>query len=315
MTRNEEITDASDADTADFPIQKTSADRLSADDRQQPLHVVVGALSHCGKVRSNNQDHFAVVRRTRTSDVLLSNIPLHDLQRIEEHAHALIVADGMGGHSHGELASRIAIQAIWDLAPQLTKWIMKLNQYELEETRQRIDAYAHYVQRRLREQATADRRLSVMGTTLTTAYVMDRDAIIANVGDSRAYLLRGGTAIQVTRDHTVAQELIDHGVPATEVQSFRARLTRCFASDGDDVTADVFHVVLRPDDGLLLCTDGLTNMISDSEIASIAGSHQDVQTTCQVLVEAALEKGGTDNVTVVMLRVTKDYADSSSSAA
>ncbi len=190
MAQDNKPISAHDSDTADYPFRVDSADRLFADASQPPVEVAIGGLSHCGKVRANNQDHFAVVRRTRSSDVMLSNIPLDDLQRIEEYAYALIVADGMGGHAHGELASRIAIQAIWELAPQLTKWIMKLNPHELKETRQRVDAYATYVQSKLREYAQADRRLAGMGTTLTTAYVMNRDAIIANVGDSRAYLLR-----------------------------------------------------------------------------------------------------------------------------
>ncbi len=110
-------------------------------------------------------------------------------------------------------------------------------------------------------------------------------------------------AIQVTRDHTVAQQLIDQGVPAAEVDWFRAQLTRCFASDGDQVSADLFHLPLQPGDSLLLCTDGLTNMITDAEIASIAGQQPHVQQACQSLVGAALENGGKDNVTVVMLRV------------
>jgi protein phosphatase len=140
-----------------------------------------------------------------------------------------------------------------------------------------------------------------MGTTLTGAYVIGLDAFIAHVGDSRAYLYRERALTRLTSDHTLAQEMLDAGLPAPEAK--RHVLTNVLGGAKRDVRIDFHHVQLRDGDRLLFCSDGLTEMVADERIASLLAENVDPQAACQVLIDAALANGGRDNVTAVVANV------------
>jgi serine/threonine protein phosphatase PrpC len=259
-----------------------------------------GAASHVGLRRPNNEDHYAVVQRSRARKILLTNVETAGLALPDDEAYVLIVADGMGGQGFGELASELVLRIGWELAGAAPFWVMKFNPELLPKIREKVAAYGRQIQQELREYAEADPELAGMGTTWTCGYVMGSDAIVAHVGDSRAYLYRDGTLRQLTRDHTFAQTLKDVGVPPEETAQYKHLLVNSFGAHPEEVKIDVEHVPLQDGDRLLLCSDGLTDMVGDDEItATLVGDHG-AQAACDALIAHALRNGGKDNVTVIV---------------
>jgi len=268
------------------------------------VKVDIAALSHQGHVRSNNEDHFLVTRLGRTLETMITSLPERDAPKLaEEVNYVMIVADGMGGHAAGEVASRMALSAIVSLALDIPDWILKLNEEYAREIEDRTRARIREVGALLVKEAARDPALSGMGTTLTSARSLGRDLQITHVGDSRAYLFRSGRLHRLTRDHTYAQLLVDLGrLPSTDQADPRHRhiLTNALGGSDRDVKVDIDLMKLDDGDRVLLCSDGLTEMVDDKTIAAILagapGSHQ----ACEVLVDRALDNGGRDNITVIV---------------
>ena len=270
-----------------------------------PVKVDVGAMSHPGKRRPNNEDHYGVVRRCRSRDVLLTNLPDGFLPHSEDVSYALAVADGIGGAAFGELASMLALRTAWDLTTSAFKWPFRLNETEAHDITEALEVYGQLMHRRVVEQGRAEPHTAGMGTTLTGAVTVGREVFIAHIGDSRAYLFRDGSLERLTRDHTMAQQMVDAGVIASVSHASRLMqhmLVNCLGGNRDEVEVDVSRVQLDDGDRLLLCTDGLSDMVSDDEIAQILNSRPAPQDACQALVDMALDHGGKDNVTVVLAR-------------
>jgi protein phosphatase len=278
------------------PISEGSAGKYQA--ATPTVRVEFGATTHTGKVRENNEDHFAVVRRTRSREVLLTNVA--DVIFPDDHAYTLVVADGVGGRGFGELASEFVLRFGWELAGQATSWLMKFEETNWEEIRARVKSYVSRIHAALQEHALSHPQLLGMGTTWTCLYVMGKDAVLAHVGDSRAYAFRQGGLRQLTHDHTFAQALIDRGVPTEETGPFRHILTNSLAARTEAVHPEIDHVPLCHGDRLLLCTDGLTDMVSDDDIAATLRSIAQPQAASDALVHLALQNGGRDNVTVIL---------------
>jgi len=271
-----------------------------------PVRVAFGGRSHTRKVRPNNEDHFMVVRRQRRRDLLLGNLPPEDFATPPEDAYVIVVADGMGGAAFGELASFLALQVGWETGLRDVKWTHKVDRTELAELMRKAEAYYDEIDRALIEHTRLHPRLVGMGTTLTLAYTIGTEAIIAHAGDSRAYRhRRDGTLERLTRDHTLAQELADFGaIRPEEVERHRLRhvLTNCLGGPGPGVDPDIAHVRLADGDGLLLCTDGLSDLVTDAEIAETLSAVADPDAACAALLDRALDRGGRDNITVVLGR-------------
>ncbi len=278
-----------DEDTvADFPAY-ISDDPVVAESIEK-LGIDIGALTHRGRVRMNNEDQFAVVRRTRNGLVLASSLAAEDLDVAQEqHAWLLAVADGLGGQTAGEVASATAIRTIIDFASGMSSWIMRPAGGDLrDDIAQRVDLYANAIQREMQRQSAANPGLAGMATTMTAAYIFDNMALVVNVGDSRSYLIRPNNEIyQITRDHTVAQEMRDRGYPYNLTRPYRSMVTRTFSTDGDAVSVDLFQLTVDAGDQLLLCTDGLTDMLSDEAILGIANAGSSAKNSCEQLVTAA----------------------------
>jgi len=267
------------------------------------LQFTFGGATHVGNVRASNDDHFAIVRRRRSSELVLSDIAEADLPLAEDSAYGIIVADGIGGSRFGELASRLAIQTMFELAGQATSWVTKFTDMQAQQIQQRVDAYVKRMQSTLRESMNADPALAGMGTTWTSAHLMPPYALIVHIGDSRAYKLRDGNLRRITRDDTMAQALIDAGISPDNVRKLGNILLNSLGGETDDVTAQVRQIYLQPGDRLLVCTDGLTDMVTDRQIESMLQSHADPQAACDALINAALAAGGKDNVTVALAAV------------
>ena len=269
-------------------------------------HVEVGALSHVGRVRATNQDHFLVARFDRQMSALLTNLPEGYIpERYADAGYGLLVADGMGGQAGGEVASRTAISALVDLALRTHDWIMRIDEDSAREVLARMDQRIQQVEQTLIDMARTDATLSGMGTTMTLACSIGADLFITHLGDSRAYLLRQGRLHRLTRDHTIAQALADAGAISPEsVDSHPMRhvLTHVIGTKGEKAQAELGMLRLIDGDEVLLCSDGLTEMVTDEAIAGALQKRGSAADACKALIDMALDAGGRDNVTVVLAR-------------
>ena len=301
----ESIPDRESSDTGEYVAFEESVARFFEEEPRTAVRVEFGALSHRGLVRHDNEDHYFVVRRRRVRDVLLSNLPVERLNQAEQEAYSLLVADGLGGHAFGELASYLALRTAWDLGGNEIKWAVKMNRRESDELKLKAAVLFGLLDRALQSAAKAQPQLAGMGTTLTVCYTTGPELFVLHAGDSRAYLYRGGALRRLTRDHTVAQEMIDAGMAEPEsdaVRSERHVLTNYVG--GGSVKVDFEHHRLAQSDRLLLCTDGLTDLVSEGEIAALLKAHPTPKDACTALVDRALDCGGFDNITVVLANYT-----------
>jgi protein phosphatase len=255
-------------------------------------------------VRENNEDHFMVVRRRRSRTLMMSNLPEGYLpESADDDAYLIIVADGLGGEAFGEMASMLALRTAWDLGTSEIKWTLSVSEKEVEELKEKAEVYFRLIDKALIQQARVKPEVAGMGTTMTAAYTVGANAFVFHVGDSRAYLVREGKLRQLTKDHTVAQKLVDQGALAPEAlgaSSFRHMLTNCVGCSKAGLNVDVRHARLINGDKLLLCSDGLTDMVDEETIAEILATQGSPDEACRGLVDAALDRGGRDNVTVVL---------------
>jgi serine/threonine protein phosphatase PrpC len=268
------------------------------------IRLDVAAETHPGHRRANNEDHFFVTRLGRTLQTLLTSLPAGDVpEHTEEVNYVMVVADGMGGHAAGEVASRMAISALVSLALDVPDWIFKVDHAHAPEIERRARAWIQEVGAMLVERGRRDAALQGMGTTLTAVRSFGRDLLITHVGDSRAYLLRAGALHRLTRDHTYAQQLIDAGqlAPADVATSGVGHvLTNALGGSAAAVHVDTWRLELDDGDRLLLCSDGLTDLVDDPTIARILGEAPRSADACSRLVQQALDNGGRDNVTVIV---------------
>lgn len=300
-------------DTAELPIQREAEAREPAGASAR-VELDVAALSDQGKVRKNNEDHFIVARFDRTMRTLLTNLPAGEVpERSAETVYGMLVADGVGGAVGGETASRSAISTLMDLVIETPDWIMRLDDPLAQEVLKRMEDRFQKVREVLVALAKKDPSLGGMATTMTLACSLGPELLIAHVGDSRAYAVQGGELKRLTRDQTMAQSLADAGaITPDEVARHPARhiLTGALATRGAFA-----HVQLRRsrvDDGdqILLCSDGLTEMVPEDAIAGVLRAPGPSSDACRALVDLALEAGGKDNVTVVLgrYRIPKEAA-------
>jgi protein phosphatase len=267
------------------------------------VRVEVGALTHTGKVRPNNEDQFFVARLTKSLEVLTTSLPAgHVPAQAALEGYVMLVADGIGGAAGGERASTVVVEEAREHILHTARWFYRMDDPDEEVRRRRLRETLERIDRRLIEEADRDPTLAGMGTTLTAASSVGADLFIVHVGDSRAYLSHADRLVQLTRDHTLAQRLVEAGVLAPEeAQSSRLRNVLTNALGGQlGVHADVYNLRLSDGDRLLLCSDGLTDMVPDDRIAEVLRGHPDPDGACAALIEAALAGGGKDNVTVVV---------------
>jgi len=251
------------------------------------MKIMPFGLSDVGRKRSHNEDTF-----------LLS-----------EELNLFIVADGMGGHSGGELASRMSVQSIEEVIRSLTSdpeatVISGVNTDEAE-CGDQLRYAIEIASKKIYDRAKFDTSLKGMGTTTVAALFKDGKIHVANVGDSRAYMFRDKKMSQVTTDHSLVNEQIKAGlITKSDAKSHKLKniITRSVGYT-EEVDIDVHSFDVKMGDKFLLCTDGLTNMVDDKTIEKIVGDHP-IKDSCYKLVEKANENGGDDNVSVVLLVVT-----------
>jgi protein phosphatase len=267
------------------------------------VRVEIAARTEVGKVRPNNEDQYLVARLVKVLEVLATSLPDDPRPALPDpEGYLMLVADGIGGSAGGERASALAVEAAKTHVLRTAKWFFRLDDPDEEVRIRRLRETLEELDRRIIAEAEADPSLHGMGTTLTTASSIGAEAFIVHVGDSRAYLFRQGRLKQVTQDHTFAQFLLETGyLRPEEVRTHRARHVLTNALGGHrGVRAEMHKLHLADGDRLLLCTDGLTDLVEDEAIAEILRLRPRAEEACGALVDVALERGGKDNVTVVV---------------
>ena len=282
-------------------VVSTEAQDLAFD---APVVVDAFGLSDTGHVRASNEDHFLIARIGRYFETVGTSLPDGEVpERADEAGYALIVADGMGGHAAGELASRITIRELVRLALALPDWVVRLDDGTVEKATERSEQRITEAHRTLMAKGRREPGLKGMGSTVTAVRNLGRMLQIAHVGDSRAYLLRGGRLTRLTRDHTYVQMLVDCGRLSREEaaeSSSRHVLVNAVGGVNDSVRVDVEHLPLENGDRVLLCSDGLSDLVNDDAIRAELLEATTAEEACRGLVERALAAGGRDNVTAVV---------------
>jgi serine/threonine protein phosphatase PrpC len=246
-----------------------------ADEEMSPMKATAAAATDIGLVRDHNEDAH------------LSNEPLY------------IVADGMGGHLGGEVASSIALETV-------SSAFAENGAEGLADAVRRANTAVF-------ERSSSDPEVAGMGTTITVAVQVGARLRLAHVGDSRAYLFRAGRLQQYTDDHTLVGEMVRDG-SLTEQQARthprRSILSRALGT-GPDIVVDELEIELGDGDRLLLCSDGLNAMIDDAAIGDILAAQSEPQVVADALVAAAKRAGGSDNITVIVVDFSDDHDDES----
>jgi len=249
-----------------------------------------GRATDVGRMRSLNQDSLLVIESNRV------------LQSINNPIGIYVVADGMGGHSAGEVASMTIVNTIarktyGELLPA-TLNIKDTIEYE-QWLRNAVQEANHEVFK-IHQDTGSD-----LGSTLVAALIVEDKAIIANVGDSRAYLIKKNTITQITTDHSLVERLVATGQITREEARYHHQRNVIYRTMGDDshVDIDINIFKLEMNDKLLLCSDGLSGMITDEKMLQIVSQSKSPQTACKGLIDAANEAGGDDNITVIIIEI------------
>jgi protein phosphatase len=268
----------------------------------------VYGLTHVGKVRKVNQDHFLICSLKR--DLIPVSTSLPDVSGLggspERLAFLAMVADGVGGGPMGEEASRLAVESITDYVAQCTRcYYAAVTTDEKEFTAALADA-ALQSHTAVAERARTDPERRGMATTLTLWIGVWPDVYLLQVGDSRCYMLRGDTLTQISRDQTMAQEMVDQGLlPAAQAAATRWSNVLSSSIGGSQTMPVVTHLQNDWDTVWMLCSDGLTRHVSDDRIRERLRSMTSARQAAEALLQDALDGGGSDNITIIVGRAFK----------
>lgn len=281
----------------------TAPDTVQAVPR--PLAVRAFGLSHPGRVRANNEDVFVVGELARTLLVRHTNVPRPDETHSRHRGHVFLVADGVGGNEAGEVASRLGADSVEEFLLNTFRRLAVVPSPDGQAALGELQAALRRADARLFDEADRHPEWRGMGTTLTMAVVSGRRLFVAHAGDSRCYLHSGGVLRQLTTDHTFAAEMVRSGLITRSQQEhhpWRHVVTNLLGGSEHGVRAEVHLLDLHSGDVLLVCTDGLFDMVPDDAIAGVLAAGADPEAACRRLIDAANENGGADNITAVVAR-------------
>jgi protein phosphatase len=278
-----------------------------ADTRLRPgphatLAVRSFGLTDRGRVRATNEDQFLIALLAKSLHVQRTSLPHPDVQQSTDRSYLFVVADGMGGHAGGEKASALAIDSVETFVLEAFKWFAQFKGGEQDEVLADFQSALALANARVHAEADRHPELRGMGTTLTLAYSLNDVLFVAHVGDTRCYLHRRGVLYRLTRDHTLVEDMVRRGVlqpEEAEGHCWRHVITNAVGANSPEVRVEVHRLSLEAGDCILLCSDGLTDLVADEEIAATLQTQDDPEAACHRLVARANEAGGHDNVTVV----------------
>lgn len=269
------------------------------------LMVKAFGITDCGKVRATNEDQFLIAELSKAMRVWQTSLPEPKLQVAEERAHLFLVADGMGGHQAGERASTIVVAAIEQFTLNTFKWFFEADQTGAQRVLAQFQSAVHQADAQILAAATDRPDLSGMGTTVTMAFQLGAQLCIVHAGDSRAYLYRDGELHQLTDDHTLVADLVRSGALRQDQvagHNLRHVITNVVGGDELGVTVEARAFEVQAGDRLLLCSDGLTEMVTNQAIAATLDAEPLPEGAATRLLTQANDGGGRDNITVVIAR-------------
>jgi protein phosphatase len=261
--------------------------------------------SNVGLIRHDNQDSF-MIANLETGDIATMSAPA--VVSVHTAPFILIVADGVGGAASGALASSIATEIILS---ELHRWWHKVPKRTPESIEAALKRGIDVANKAIYQKSNSSPEHHGMGTTTTLALILDGEAFIAQVGDSRAYLVRKGVAKQITKDQSFVQRLIDAGrmTQKEAAQSEHRNIILQALGPEEKVVTDLYRSKLENDDFLVLCSDGLSNQVSAEDIGRITRGAGRPEEICEALIEEAMHTGAPDNVTVIAARLRTPEAD------
>ncbi len=269
--------------------------------------VNIQAMTDVGRSRTHNEDNFIVCPDLGAKRWYLSSDP----ETLSPKGCLLVVADGMGGANAGEIASALAVETIKQTFDGLAIE-ENLQENQIQEYLQQAILAAHHAIVAASNQNPA---YAGMGTTVVVAWVFQQRAVFGWVGDSRAYVYRKGSGLQLlTDDHSLVWELVKAGKltpDEADVHPNNNIITQSLGNEAQPPAPEFTSCTLQPADRLLLCSDGLNNMLSHKSIEKIVGEGGDLTKACQKLIQYANEEGGTDNITVLALELLENQAKKS----
>lgn len=287
-------------------VSKEKAE-VAAGRRPRDDEIEVYGLTHPGKVRTENQDHFLVGNLRGRLKVRISSLPVDDRLPIEEErvASFMMVADGVGGGQKGEQASRLALEEVAQYITGSASCYFRSDDNEGDFVHA-LEKAARKIHDSLRERAAEDPETAGMATTLTMLIGVWPWSYLLQVGDSRYYRYANGVLTQISHDQTVAQALVDQGILTPALSAMSPLANVLSSSIGGPQTAPVVtRIPISWENVHLLCSDGLTRHVSDERIAERLGAMKSAKQACEQLLQDALDGGGTDNITVLVGRVVR----------
>jgi protein phosphatase len=279
---------------------------------RRALTVNAFGLTDKGRVRDSNEDQFLSAELTKGMRIWQTSLAEPKRQLGIERGHLFLVADGMGGHSAGEQASALAVAAVEQFTLNTFKWFFDADEPEARRVLAQFEMALRHADARILEESIEHPELRGMGTTLTMAFHLDEQLCVVHVGDSRAYIYGDNALYQLTHDDTVMAELVRQGALEPEqIAGHRLRhvITNVVGGSEAVVHVEAHALEVHAGDRLLLCSDGLTNMVPDAAIASILAAETDSERACAELVAQANAAGGRDNITVLIARFDAADAD------
>jgi protein phosphatase len=288
--------------------QDGGAHATAAHRRPTDREIDVHGLTHLGKVRAENQDHFLIASLRKMVDVHGTSLPtVHQLPiRSTQLAFLAMVADGVGGGAAGEAASRLAVETVTEYVAQSMRCCYAADTQDEQAFLVALEDAAMQCHANVLRRAEEDPELEGMATTLTVWLGVWPRGYLLQVGDSRCYVLRDGRLTQISRDQTMAQELVDQGV-LQRTEAFNTRWAHVLSSSigGRQTAPTVTRMDQDWDNVGLLCSDGLTKHVSDERIRERLANMTSAKQACEALLQDALEDGGSDNITIIVGRTVR----------
>jgi serine/threonine protein phosphatase PrpC len=266
------------------------------------VNVDVFGMTDTGKVRKVNEDQFLVASMHKVMEIEQTSLPKQAREHLDSGAMArlFLVADGVGGSAAGEEASGLAVETVAGYVTNSMRCFYQLDKQMEDDLMSELESSVQKSHAMVQSAAAKAPDYAGMATTLTVVHVLWPTVYIVQVGDSRCYRLRDGVLTQLTKDQTMAQHLIEEGVLTPE-NADQSRWSHMLSSAvGKEIAPATSKDELQAGDSLVLCTDGLTKHVSNEGIVRHVSSAESAQDACERLVSAALEDGGSDNVTVVV---------------
>jgi PPM family protein phosphatase len=264
-------------------------------------------LTDVGRRRAANEDHFLIADLNKSLRIHGTSLKIDDETRIYggSQGKLMVVADGMGGEAEGERASTIAVDQVATYVLNSLGWCFRLEEDSELDFQEHLKEALKSCQECIHTASLANPEMRSMGTTMTMAYIVWPRAFIVHVGDSRCYSFSNGRLQQITSDHTMAAVLAKSGRMSPEEARHSPMgnvLVNVLGGKSDELSVDVVKLTLGVGDALLLCTDGLYDMVPDDMLQSVLASETSSEAACRKLVDQANDNGGKDNITVIVSR-------------